>query len=144
PRRPARLTHCESRLLHSARDRRRVSQMSARKLFPLLPIALSLLVAACSPATSPDEDAAEQEQAIAEAQRAAEQAALSPSGVEAPPAPTCDASQGQGMEGQAFDEGMAAQARGAAGARRARGLGPGQGVTREFGRPRADRDSGER
>ncbi|WP_374012638.1 I78 family peptidase inhibitor [Pseudoxanthomonas koreensis] len=117
--------------------------MSARKLFPLLPIALSLLVAACSPATSPDEDAAEQEQAIAEAQRAAEQAALSPSGVEAPPAPTCDASQVQGMEGQAFDEGMAEQARSDAGASRVRVLRPGQAVTLEFDGTRLNIEIGD-
>ncbi len=105
--------------------------MRARKIVSMLPITLFLLAAACSPAPTPDEDAAEQEQAIVDARRAAEQAAAPPS-VDTPPAPTCDASQVQGLVGQALDEGKAEQARVDAGAASVRVLRPGQAVTLEF------------
>ena len=49
-----------------------------------------------------------------------------------PPAPTCDASQVQGLVGKAADEATVEQARIDAGATRARVLKPGQAVTMDF------------
>lgn len=121
--------------------------MSARTPLSLLPIALLALLAACAPAPVPDEDedAAEQEQAIAQARRAAEQAALPPAvdALDAPPAPTCDASQVQGLVGQAVDDGIAEQARSDAGAAQVRLLRPGQAVTLEFDGTRLNIEVGE-
>ncbi|WP_372017037.1 I78 family peptidase inhibitor [Pseudoxanthomonas sp. 10H] len=98
-------------------------------------IVLLLTLAACSAGGSPEDDGAEQEQAITAAQQAAESAAAPPAegtAEAAPPAPTCDASQVQGLVGQKADDAVAEQARGDAGARHVRLLKPGQMVTMEF------------
>lgn len=116
--------------------------MRARKPVSLLPITLCLLAAACSPVSAPEDDAAEQEQAIVDARRAAEQAAAPPS-VDAPPAPTCDASQVQGLAGQALDEGKADQARVDAGASSVRVIRPGQAVTLDFNGARLNIEVGD-
>lgn len=90
---------------------------------------------ACSAGNAPTDDGAEQEQAITAAQQAAESAATPPANGEAdvpPPAPTCDASQVQGLVGQKVDAAASEQARVDAGADSVRLLEPGQMVTMEF------------
>jgi hypothetical protein len=97
-------------------------------------VLLSVL-AACSAGGAPEDDGAEQEQAISAAARAAAAAAAPPAkdAVDvAPPAPTCDASQVQGLVGQKADDAVAEQARSDAGAKHVRVLKPGQMVTMEF------------
>ncbi|KAF1686892.1 Elastase inhibitor AFLEI Flags: Precursor [Pseudoxanthomonas broegbernensis] len=116
--------------------------MSARTIHSLLFLALVSLTAACAPATAPEDDAAEQEQAIVAAQRAAEQAAEAPA-ADTPPAPVCDASQALGLVGQAFEEAAAEQARIDTGAARVRVLRPGQAVTLEFDGARLNIELGE-
>lgn len=101
----------------------------------LLPFTLIAALSACSAGTAPDDDATEQEQALTAAQQAAESAAAPP----APPAidtaspePECDASQVQGLVGQALDDAKAEQARTDASAKSVRVLEPGAVVTMEF------------
>ena len=72
----------------------------------LLPLALVTVLAACSPGNTPEDDGTEQEQAITAAQQAAESAKVPPPNGAAdapPPAPTCDATQVQGLVGQVLD-----------------------------------------
>jgi hypothetical protein len=108
--------------------------MRARTFRPLLSLSLLSVLCACS-GGSPEDDAAEQEHAIVAAQQAAESAATPPPNGSAdapPPAPTCDASQVQGLVGQPNDEAKAEQARVDAGASHVRVLKPGEMVTMEF------------
>ncbi|MBN6150702.1 Elastase inhibitor AFLEI Flags: Precursor [Xanthomonas sp. AmX2] len=90
---------------------------------------LALALAACN-APPPDE----QEQVAAKAQQAAEQAAKPDpaSAPEAPPVGTCDASQAQGLVGQAAEKTLVEQARVDTGAKSVRVLTPNQMVTMEF------------
>lgn len=108
--------------------------MPARTLRTLPSLALLCALAACSAGGPPEDDGAEQEQAGVAARQAAESAAAAPvdGGVAPPPAPTCDASQVQGLVGQVADEAVLEQARTDAGAARARLLKPDQMVTMEF------------
>ena len=80
-------------------------------------------------------DGTEQEQAITAAQQAAESAKVPPPNGAAdapPPAPTCDATQVQGLVGQVLEDATAEQARADAGAKTVRVLEPDQMVTMEF------------
>lgn len=90
---------------------------------------LALALAAC---TAPPPD--EQEQVAAKAQQAAEQAAKPnpASAPEAPPVGTCDASQAQGLVGQAAEQALVDQARIDTGSKSVRVLTPNQMVTMEF------------
>ncbi|MBB4128139.1 hypothetical protein GGR77_003466 [Xanthomonas translucens] len=90
---------------------------------------LALALAAC---TAPPPD--EQEQVGAKAQKAAEQAAKPDptSAPEAPPVGTCDASQAQGLVGQAAEQALVDQARIDTGSKSVRVLKPNQAVTMEF------------
>lgn len=103
-----------------------------------LPASLVLLSAlvACSAANAPEDDGAEQEQAITAAANAAASAAAPPSAEgaadAAPPALSCDASQVQGLVGKKADEAVAEQARSDAGAKRVRLLHSDEMVTMEF------------
>ncbi|UWX04040.1 Elastase inhibitor AFLEI Flags: Precursor [Pseudoxanthomonas sp. NC8] len=100
-----------------------------------LPASFALLFAltACSAGGGPEDDGAEQERAIADAAHASASAAAAPPPTDtAPPAPTCDASQVQGLIGQKADAGVTEQARIDAGASRVRLLHPGEMVTMEF------------
>lgn len=101
------------------------------RLLVLLPALLAL--AACAP-TGPEDDAQEQEQAIVDAQQAADTAATPAADTAAtpPPAPSCDASTVQGLIGKAADEATVEQARTDTGAASARVLKPGYMVTMEF------------
>lgn len=101
----------------------------------LLPLALVAVLAACSPGNMPEDDGTEQEQAITAAQQAAESAKVPPPNGAAdapPPAPTCDATQVQGLVGQPLEDATAEQARTDAGAKTVRVLEPDQMVTMEF------------
>ena len=101
----------------------------------LLPLALVTVLAACSPGNTPEDDGTEQEQAITAAQQAAESAKVPPPNGAAdapPPAPTCDATQVQGLVGQVLEDATAEQARVDAGAKTVRVLEPDQMVTMEF------------
>jgi hypothetical protein len=109
--------------------------MAARPIRLSLSLILLSALCACSAGGTADEDAVEQEQAIVAAQEAAESAATPPPNGSAdapPPALECDASQVQGLVGQALDEAKAEQARADAGAKHVRILKPGQMVTMEF------------
>ena len=101
----------------------------------LLPLALVAVLAACSPGNTPEDVGTEQEQAITAAQQAAESAKVPPPNGAAdapPPAPTCDATQVQGLVGQVLEDATAEQARADAGAKTVRVLEPNQMVTMEF------------
>ena len=76
----------------------------------------------------------EQEQALDQAKQAADAAATPDQGVATTPPPvgTCDASQVEGLVGQAYTEALAEQARQDAGAAKVRVLKPNQPVTMEF------------
>ncbi|AKC86769.1 I78 family peptidase inhibitor [Pseudoxanthomonas suwonensis] len=110
--------------------------MPVRTLRLLPSLVLLSALCACSAEVAPGEDdGIEQEQALTDAQQAAESAATPPADGIAdapPPAPTCDASQVQGLVGQSNDEAKAEQARVDAGASHVRVLEPGQMVTMEF------------
>ncbi|QHQ29855.1 putative secreted protein [Xanthomonas albilineans] len=90
---------------------------------------MALALAACN-APPPDE----QEQVTAKAQAAAQQAAAPDpaSAPEAPPVGSCDASQAQGLVGQAAEPALLDQARSDTGAKSMRVLKPNQPVTMEF------------
>ncbi|KLD80127.1 hypothetical protein Y886_00775 [Xanthomonas hyacinthi DSM 19077] len=90
---------------------------------------LALALAAC---TAPPPD--EQERVAAKAQAAAQQAAAPApaSAPEPPPVGSCDASQAQGLVGQAAEQALLEQARSDTGARSLRVLKPNQAVTMEF------------
>ncbi|PPU91876.1 I78 family peptidase inhibitor [Xanthomonas albilineans] len=90
---------------------------------------MALALAACN-APPPDE----QEQVTAKAQAAAQQAAAPDpaSAPEAPPVGSCDASQAQGLVGQAAEPALLDQARSDTGAKSVRVLKPNQPVTMEF------------
>lgn len=108
--------------------------MRARTLQRLPLLVLLSLLGACSAGGPPVSDEDERDEAAVAAQQAAESAAAPADGPAAvpPPAPTCDASQVQGLVGKAADEATVEQARIDAGATRARVLKPGQAVTMEF------------
>ena len=93
---------------------------------------LALALAACT-APQPDEPD-EQERVAAKAQAAAQQAAAPDpaSAPEPPPVGTCDASQAQGLVGQAAEQALLDQARIDTGAKHLRVLKPNQTVTMEF------------
>ncbi|QEO24934.1 I78 family peptidase inhibitor [Xanthomonas translucens] len=90
---------------------------------------LALALAACT-AQAPDE----QEQVAAKAQAAAQRAAAPDpaSAPEPPPVGSCDASQAQGLVGQAAEQALLDQARSDTGAKSLRVLKPNQVVTMEF------------
>ena len=101
----------------------------------LLPLALVAVLAACSPGNTPEAAGPEQEQATTAAQQPAESAKVPPPNGAAdapPPAPTCDATQVQGLVGQVLEDATAEQARVDAGAKTVRVLEPDQMVTMEF------------
>ncbi|KAF1694144.1 I78 family peptidase inhibitor [Pseudoxanthomonas koreensis] len=107
--------------------------MQTHLLRTLLPLALATALCACSAGTAPEDDGAEQEQALADAQQAAESAATPPEGTGAAAPPLeCDDTQVQGLVGQVLEESTAEQARVDAGAKSVRVLEPGQMVTMEF------------
>jgi len=110
--------------------------MTLRTTRLLLPLALITALAACSADTPPADDGAEQEQALTAAQQAAESAATPPAtgtiDAAASPEPECDASQVQGLVGQALEDATAEQARTDANAKSVRVLEPGAMVTMEF------------
>lgn len=109
--------------------------MSLRTTRLLLPLALIAALSACSAGTTPEDDGAEQEQALTAAQQAAESAATPPAAGTidaASPEPECDASQVQGLVGQALEDATAEQARTDASAKSVRVLEPGAMVTMEF------------
>jgi len=108
--------------------------MTARTTRMLLPLAMLAALSACSAGNPPDDDGAEQEQALTAAQQAAESAATPPPAgtVDAAPPTACDATQVQGLVGQALEEGTTEQARTDAGAKSVRVLNPGDMVTMEF------------
>ncbi|MBN8798660.1 MAG: Elastase inhibitor AFLEI Flags: Precursor [Stenotrophomonas nitritireducens] len=93
--------------------------------------ALSLVLAlgACKGPTPEEQD-----QALDQAKQAADAAATPDQGVATTPPPvgTCDASQVEGLVGQAYTEALAEQARQDAGAAKVRVLKPNQPVTMEF------------
>jgi len=92
--------------------------------------ALSLMLAlgACA-GPAPEE----QEEALDKAQQAAPAAATPDPGTATPPPPaSCDASQVQGLVGQAWSEALQTQAKEDAGASDVRTLKPNQAVTMEF------------
>ena len=109
--------------------------MASRTTRLLLPFALCTVVCACSAGGMPEDDGAEQEQAITAAQQAAQSAATPATEASAdapPPVPTCDASQVQGLVGKPADEATLGQARTDAGADQVRVIKPGTAVTMEF------------
>ncbi|WP_024868312.1 I78 family peptidase inhibitor [Pseudoxanthomonas suwonensis] len=107
--------------------------MRASVVLRLLPsLALLGLLSACTPEVAQEDDAAEQEQALVAAQQAADSAAEPPPPADTDAPPTCDASQVQGLIGQAVDDARAEQARTDAGADKVRILKPGEMVTMEF------------
>ncbi len=100
----------------------------------LLPLALLAALSACSAGNAPEDDGAEQEQALTAAQQAADSAATPPPNgtVDAAPPLECDATPVQGLVGQTLEEATAEQARVDTGAKSVRVLEPGQMVTMEF------------
>lgn len=95
---------------------------------PAALIATAALLLALSACTKPAPE--EQDEALNQSQQAA-QAAAAPAETTPPPG-TCDASQVQGLVGQAYTEAMQAQAKEDAGASTVRVLKPNQPVTMEF------------
>ncbi len=89
-------------------------------------LSLVLALAACK-GPAPEE----QDEALDQAQQAA-QAAASTAEATPPPPASCDASQVQGLVGQAWSEAVQSQAKDDAGASTVRMLKPNQAVTMEF------------
>ena len=103
---------------------------NTRNTLPLIAATvLTFTLAACN-APAPEE----QDQALDQAKQAADAAATPDPGVATTPPPvgTCDASQVEGLVGQAYTEALAEQARQDAGAAKVRMLKPNQPVTMEF------------
>ena len=95
---------------------------------PAALIATAALLLALSACTKPAPE--EQDEALNQSQQAAQAAAAAAEAT--PPPGTCDASQVQGLVGQAYTEAMQAQAKEDAGANDVRVLKPNQPVTMEF------------
>ena len=95
---------------------------------PAALIATATLLLALTACTKPAPE--EQDEALNQSQQAA-QAAAAPAEATPPPG-ACDASQVQGLVGQAYTEAMQAQAKEDAGATTVRVLKPNQPVTMEF------------
>ena len=95
---------------------------------PAALIATATLLLALSACSKPPPE--EQDEALNQSQQAAE-AAAAPAEATPPPG-ACDASQVQGLVGQAYSEAMQAQAKEDAGATDVRVLKPNQPVTMEF------------
>ena len=98
-----------------------------RTLALMTATALALTLAACN-GPAPEE----QDQALDQAQQAAAEAAAPAPDAATPPAGSCDASQVQGLVGQAYSEEAAQQAKQDANATQVRMLKPNQPITAEY------------
>ncbi len=101
---------------------------NARRTLTLLAATtLTLALAACS-SPAPEE----QDQVLNQAEQAAAEAAAPAPDAATPPAGSCDASQVQGLVGQAYSDAVGEQARQDAGAEKVRTLKPNQPITMEY------------
>ena len=101
---------------------------NTRNTLPLIAATvLAFTLAACN-APAPEE----QDQALDQAKQAAAEAAAPAPDAATPPAGSCDASQVQGLVGQAYSEDIAQQAKQDANATQVRMLKPNQPITAEY------------